>query len=103
VEVIRDAILDYADGSPVSIIHGACSRGADAIADRLGDEHLIPVERHPADWAKYGKAAGYVRNAEMVKRGADICLAFIENGSKGATMCADLAEKAGIETVRIYK
>jgi hypothetical protein len=33
--------------------------------------------------------------------GADLCLAFIRNHSRGASMCADLAEQAGIRTIRI--
>jgi hypothetical protein len=83
------------------LVHGAAT-GVDTIASRWQTAWGRPSEAHPADWDRYGKRAGYVRNAEMVDAGADLCLAFIHNRSRGATMCADLAEKAGIP-VRRYE
>jgi hypothetical protein len=96
----------------VTIVHGGAS-GADTLAGNLGHAFGCKVEIHPAQWRNHQpdcsetcrgwrtcRRAGYVRNAKMVKLGADICLAFIRDASRGATMCADLAEKAGIPTVR---
>lgn len=92
------------------LVHGACPTGADKFADDWAEEmdwlgffdYDKQVEDHPAAWTQYRKAAGYRRNAEMVKLGADVCLAFIRNKSKGASHAADLAEQNGIWTIR-YK
>jgi hypothetical protein len=88
---------------PAVIVHGACPRGADAIASWwVRQNRIIGVteERHPANWQINGKRAGFIRNAHMVNRGADICLAFIRNGSRGASHTAALAEAAGIPVRR---
>lgn len=87
-------------GEPVTVVHGACHDGADAMADRVANELRLTVERHPADWGRHGRSAGFIRNAEMVKAGADMCVAFIRDASLGATHCADLASKAGVHVWR---
>jgi hypothetical protein len=83
----------------VILVHGT-AKGADSMADKIGQELGWSIERHPADWNTHGKRAGFVRNSEMVSLGADICLAFIKENSRGATMCAALAEKKNIPTIR---
>jgi hypothetical protein len=43
----------------------------------------VNVEVHPANWAKYGKLAGSLRNVEMLDAGdPDLVLAFYKRGAK---------------------
>lgn len=104
-------------GERLIVAHGG-ARGADLIA------HSWVVRRRNAGWAveaqpivpnyrRYGKRATHIRNAEMVRLGADACLAFINlcidtkchkempHGSHGAVSTANLADGEGIKTQRI--
>lgn len=93
---IRQEWLDADRPYRVTVIHGG-ARGADYLAGIYAKSMNFNVEEYKADWS-LGKRAGYIRNQEMVDAGADVCLAFIRNKSKGATMCAELAQQAGIPT-----
>jgi hypothetical protein len=99
---VRAALTDLVAGQtgPHVVVHGACPTGGDAIADRIAAELGLTVERHPARWGRYGRSAGYRRNAAMVAAGADVCLAFIRDSSPGASMTARLAEEARIPVRR---
>ena len=96
-QALREAWLTFGRPYGTVVVHGG-ARGADYIADVYAKRLGFRTEPHKADWDIFGKAAGFIRNKEMVDAGADICLAFIKNESKGATMCAELAQKAGIPT-----
>lgn len=106
VQALSEAWAVNPRGEEFVVIHGACPQGADAIADRVARSFARhcgwKIERHPADWERYGKGAGFRRNNEMVKAGADVCLAFIKDGSSGATHCVTAAARAGIP-VRRYE
>ena len=77
------------------LISGGCPTGADFIAEKVAEALGWSVERHPANWGKYGKRAGYIRNQAMVDSNPDICIGFVKDNSRGATMTLGLAEKAG--------
>ena len=65
----------------VSIVSGM-ARGADALAAQFARDNNIKLYEFPADWDKYGKRAGYLRNAEMADF-ADGLLAFWDGESRG--------------------
>lgn len=60
------------------------ARGADTLGEQYAKEKGIPVRGYPADWDKYGKSAGYIRNEQMGKY-ADFLIAFWHPASKGTT------------------
>ena len=94
-QALRDAWFVAGRPYGVVVVHGG-ARGADYIADVYAKRLGFVTEPHNAKWKEFGRAAGPLRNKEMVAMGADVCLAFIKNESAGATGCADLAQKAGI-------
>lgn len=84
------------------LISGACPRGADKLGEEIAELLGWTIERYPADWNSYGKAAGMIRNQQMVDTGADICLAFPTSSSIGTWDCVRKTEKAGILT-KVFK
>ena len=59
----------------IIVIHGG-ARGADLMAHRAAEALNCPVEEYPADWDKHGRAAGPIRNKQMLDTGIDLVLAF---------------------------
>jgi YspA, cpYpsA-related SLOG family len=104
-----DSLLSKHGRDGLTIVHGACSRGADRMAANWARQRKVTVEAHPADWERYGRArAGFIRNAEMVQAGADLCLAYVlpcespncprprPHDTHGSADCIARAEAAGI-------
>jgi hypothetical protein len=82
--------------SPTMIITGG-ARGADYHAEAWARKNSIPFLRFPADWNTHGKAAGPIRNSQMLKESKpDLVVAF--PGGRGT---ADMVRKATKANVQI--
>lgn len=97
-ELVWHGINHYRDSTFLSdpddwIIAGA-ARGVDSFAADYARTYGLRLKEYPADWATYGRKAGYIRNQQMLVQGnPDVILAF--PGGKGTKMMVDLAIKAG--------
>lgn len=70
------------------------ARGADALGAKYGEEHGIPIKHFPAKWNEYGKAAGFIRNAEMAEY-ADCAICFWDGKSKGTKHMINAMRRLG--------
>ncbi len=75
----------------IVIVSGGCY-GADAIGERYAKENGFKVEKYPADWEKYGKSAGPIRNEQMAKI-CDYVICFWDSKSRGTKSMIDYAVK----------
>jgi hypothetical protein len=82
-----------------ALIHGAYS-GADTVAAEWAATRGVCALPFPADWDKWGRAAGPIRNGQMILVGRpDAVIAF--PGGDGTNNMIDQAEKAGITVYKI--
>ena len=78
-----------------TIVSGG-AKGADILAEQFADENNIPKKVFLADWNKYGKGAGFIRNSQIIEE-ADYVIAFWDGISKGTLDTINKAKKNNVE------
>lgn len=101
--LLEQSLMDYIAGNfdpnDIEIISGG-ARGADSLGERFARECQLKLKRFPADWDRYGKSAGYRRNAEMAdyaKQETGVLFAFWDGQSRGTRHMINLATTKGLE------
>jgi len=96
--VDEKSITNELDKLPLDtvIIEGG-ARGADSIAQRYARSKGFQVETYKADWGKYNKAAGPIRNQQMLETGVDLVIAFQLNNSRGTKDMINRSKMVGVE------
>ena len=91
----RDAVLDILTQeiniTEELIIVSGGARGVDTYGEQWAALNNVDVTRFPADWARYGKSAGFIRNAQM-GRYADGLFAFWDSKSRGTAHMIGIME-----------
>lgn len=98
-----DEYLSSADLSKVEIVSGG-ARGTDSLAERYAKSRNIKLTVFPADWERYGRAAGFVRNDEMAKYCSgplNTCIAFWNGESSGTRGMMKSALRQRMSVVKV--
>jgi hypothetical protein len=80
----------------IKIITGECKNSPDMCGKRYAQEKGYEYEGYPADWEKYGKVAGHIRNVEMGQIGTHL-VAFWNGKSPGTEDMIKIAGKYGLK------
>lgn len=84
----------------IEIVSGHCE-GADQLGELYAKKHGLPCKVFPAQWKKHGRAAGPIRNSEMVKYASEaemsVVIAFRSPRTKGTNDTVKKATKQGFK------
>ena len=88
-------VFKYMFGEPKEIISGG-AKGPDTFGENWAKKNNIPVKIFKAEWDKYGKAAGFKRNEDIIAN-CDVCLAIWDGKSHGTLNDFEWCKKYGKE------
>ena len=77
------------------VIISGHARGADTLGEFYAKEHGLKMELYPAEWDKYGRSAGPIRNRQMAEA-ADALIAFWDGKSRGTKNMIETAKKLNL-------
>lgn len=81
-ELLKQAIKE--SGFDITHLVSGGAPGVDTLAEEWAREQQIPITIYFAQWKKYGKRAGILRN-EIMAKNADALIALRLNNSKGTS------------------
>jgi hypothetical protein len=82
----------------ISLIVSGGAKGADSLAERYAQEEGIPTLVFKPEWKKYGKAAGFIRNKDIIMA-SETVVAFWDGVSKGTQNSMDHAKDLGKQLI----
>ena len=96
-----DAYLQNKKETHHIIIVSGHARGADTLGEQYAKEKGYELETYPADWDKYGKKAGFLRN-EYMGDISNAAIGFWDGESHGTKHMIEYCKNKGLD-VRVVK
>lgn len=94
-----DEVLDRCHAeNPISLLIHGKAPGTDTLCKEWAWEHGVPEKPFKADWRRFNKAAGPIRNQEMVDFGPHCVIAF-----PGGTGTADATRRARLRRIPVIE
>jgi hypothetical protein len=98
--LLFDVLDNFHGDDPVSAVIEGEAQGADLLARRWAETRKVPIFAFPADWHRYGKKAGPIRNRQMLTEGTpDLVIAF--PGGVGTRDMILQAQRARVPIIRV--
>ena len=66
-------------GFKITEVVSGCAQGVDTLGLKYAAMNHIRVMKFPANWSKYGRLAGFVRNAQMADYGEALIAIYVGN------------------------
>ena len=88
------AAIAEAGWHPTLVISGTAP-GVDKLGELWARRNNIPIKRFPANWMRYGRAAGYLRNCNMAEH-AEALIAVWDGKSRGTSSMIEIATERGL-------
>lgn len=88
-------LCETLDEMDITCIVSGGARGADSLSELYAKEKGIKTKIFYPDWGKHGKAAGPIRNNDIIKNSEQV-VAFWDGVSRGTKYSIDLAKKLNI-------
>ena len=76
----------------ITLLVSGGAKGADSLGEKYAKEHNIETRIFLPDWTKYKRAAGVIRNTDIINE-SDVVVAFWDGESKGTLDSINKAKK----------
>lgn len=97
---VHEGIRCLTKGETPELILTGGATGADELGRKYAEINNLPHLKIKAKWESYGRSAGPIRNAELVKQATHL-LALWDGKSKGTKSIIEQAKKAGLKILVI--